>query len=835
MRRPRPGVGSELLPVALILIGLAGTLGLVVSMHRKAAAPRPADRTPAPAVVATVPPPPPADPEVPAQPPPPVVVQPPPAPVPVEDPTKPALARLKSQEGDQRQAAAEADRKAEALNTARRAALADAQKWRRREALVRGQVDRLDQKAQALETEADSLAMERDVLARERDAAKAAMVKARAKNGGYAVMPNKGANGTWQRPVMIECRDGLAILQPKGISFSMVDLAGTFSARSSPFVLAVGRELIQAHRAETPDGAQVVPYIYFVIRPDGIRPYYEARSKLEPLGMAFGYELVEQDWEIDFPDFDDLANWDDSSTPRRKGPGSGTGNGPGTIAGNGGSRSVDPGSAGLGDGPGRVAGAHGFVWPTDRPGSGSNVGGGPGGFQGLADPRRDSGRTQSGQGVQDTSPGNPTGGLARGDGSGFVWPADRPGGTRGGDGGMWPTQMSGRKPEGVTELPDDFVGNGPSGAGLGSSANASAPGGPLGSGTASFPPLPDLTQSGAGGSTPDPSMTGNGSRRGSNNLGGSGGGGTPGRPPGLVPVNPDGLPGLDSPDQTGGTTGSGVKGSSGSPTLTGTSSGSGSPARTLTGNATGSGSPPNGSGRPPSGTLPAGLANLDPKLAGTPPSGPLNAAPPPGWVRIDPAQLARAVDGDQFDPERPPAPPRNAQQGQGNSGSTNDGSRGSTGQASGSGSSQPQQPGQAGPGVPTLGMDSSKQGDYRPKARSSPAWSPKVTQTIKVPLDLVVACGPKGVVIHPGGYRLTTAALAREGALQRDLQTIVRNHELIDPGIRPVPRVQFLVEPGGSETYELARRKTILNSLDWPVSLSIASGQPSTVFPKERF
>ena len=79
--------------------------------------------------------------------------------------------------------------------------------------------------------------------------------------------------------------------------------------------------------SDSPDGAPVVPYFVFLVRPDGIRPYYEARARLEPLGIAFGYELIEQDLKVDVPDFDNLAAWDGTipleeplmPAPRRQG------------------------------------------------------------------------------------------------------------------------------------------------------------------------------------------------------------------------------------------------------------------------------------------------------------------------------------------------------------------------------------------------------------------------------------------------------------------------------------------------------------------------------------
>ncbi len=75
---------------------------------------------------------------------------------------------------------------------------------------------------------------------------------------------------------------------------------------------AIAHELLHIRSADTPDGAPAVPYLVFLVRPDGIRPYYEARTCLEPLGIAFGYELIEQELAVDIPDFDNLTTWDGS-------------------------------------------------------------------------------------------------------------------------------------------------------------------------------------------------------------------------------------------------------------------------------------------------------------------------------------------------------------------------------------------------------------------------------------------------------------------------------------------------------------------------------------------
>ena len=90
----------------------------------------------------------------------------------------------------------------------------------------------------------------------------------------------------------------------------MMELSPLIHPRSSPVVLAIAREMMHIQQSETPDGAPAVPYLVFLVRPDGIRLYYQARSRLEPLGIAFGYELVEQDLAIDIPNFDDVRTWD---------------------------------------------------------------------------------------------------------------------------------------------------------------------------------------------------------------------------------------------------------------------------------------------------------------------------------------------------------------------------------------------------------------------------------------------------------------------------------------------------------------------------------------------
>ena len=320
MRQPRGIVWAERTLVILIMASLAGTVNLVVTVHRRAATrevaggpvPAPMPQPPPPAVLT---PPPTVAPGRSTSPPLKVAAKPTAAvptaipPLRAEDPTKKALSALEIATGREIDAAKQADRRAKSLEMARQSAVAESERWRRREMLVKQQIASLSERPRKIDRDVDTLAAERDVLAHERDALKAAIAKDQGK-GSHAVLPYKGPNGTWRRPIVLECTNGTVTLRPNGPTFTMLDLSSMINPRSSPVILAIARELLRVQMSESPDGAPIVPYFVFLVRPDGIRPYYEARARLEPLGIAFGYELIEQDLKVDVPDFDNVATWD---------------------------------------------------------------------------------------------------------------------------------------------------------------------------------------------------------------------------------------------------------------------------------------------------------------------------------------------------------------------------------------------------------------------------------------------------------------------------------------------------------------------------------------------
>ncbi len=312
MRHLKGAVWTERLLLVLIVASVAGTLNLVMAVHRRVRAIE-ADRTrpkvaapdvkpPRPVVVAAPRP-------VPAPPRSPVPAPPPPPAKPAEDPTAAILARIDRAIAREVEAAKDADRRAEAHEAAIRRSEAESQRWKRREMLVRQQIAVLDRRAEKAETEVAALDAERDVLERERDLLKAATAKASQKTG-YAILPYKGPNGTWRRPIVLECTGDTVKLQPSGRTFTALELSPLIHPRHSPIVLAIASEMLHIQRSRTPDGAPAVPYLVFLVRPDGIRPYYRLRERLEPLGIAFGYELIEQELAVNIPNLDDLTTWD---------------------------------------------------------------------------------------------------------------------------------------------------------------------------------------------------------------------------------------------------------------------------------------------------------------------------------------------------------------------------------------------------------------------------------------------------------------------------------------------------------------------------------------------
>ena len=88
---------------------------------------------------------------------------------------------------------------------------------------------------------------------------------------------------------------------------------------------------------------------------------------------------------------------------------------------------------------------------------------------------------------------------------------------------------------------------------------------------------------------------------------------------------------------------------------------------------------------------------------------------------------------------------------------------------------------------------------------------PDVPQTKIVDrrFEIVLVCGPRGVIVQPGTYRVTTDALKdRDGLLKKQIVALVKAKRTADPKITIEPRVRFLVQPGGDQKAATSRQVT---------------------------
>lgn len=116
----------------------------------------------------------------------------------------------------------------------------------------------------------------------------------------FAIVPYEGPNQTRRRPIYIECRADGVVLQPEGILLTQHDFEGPMGPGNP---LAAGVRAAEQYLKRNQQSSQREsgePYPMLLVRPDGIESYYAARNALRSWGADFGYELVDQEWKLDY-------------------------------------------------------------------------------------------------------------------------------------------------------------------------------------------------------------------------------------------------------------------------------------------------------------------------------------------------------------------------------------------------------------------------------------------------------------------------------------------------------------------------------------------------------
>jgi hypothetical protein len=114
----------------------------------------------------------------------------------------------------------------------------------------------------------------------------------------YSLVPYRGRRGDNRKPIYIECAAHGIMFHPDRLSLDVVHIS------SMEIRAEVERRIAQRNAADASAGT---PYLLMLVRPDGIETYYHTLTYLSGLKIDFGYEFIESDWVLDFPEKEDGA------------------------------------------------------------------------------------------------------------------------------------------------------------------------------------------------------------------------------------------------------------------------------------------------------------------------------------------------------------------------------------------------------------------------------------------------------------------------------------------------------------------------------------------------
>lgn len=158
---------------------------------------------------------------------------------------------------------------------------------------------RLDGKSQDEQVGREQLAQLQQAIAEAEEELAEARVKAAQQPPVYAIIPYEGPHGTRRRPVYIECRDGEIVIQPEAVRLTPRDFLGPLGP-GNPLDAAL--RAVREYLARAGDAiATGEPYPLLVVRADGIESYALARAAMRSWDDEFGYELIDDTMQLQFP------------------------------------------------------------------------------------------------------------------------------------------------------------------------------------------------------------------------------------------------------------------------------------------------------------------------------------------------------------------------------------------------------------------------------------------------------------------------------------------------------------------------------------------------------
>ena len=115
----------------------------------------------------------------------------------------------------------------------------------------------------------------------------------------FAIIPYQGTNGTHRRPIYLECIDKGVIIQPEGVMVGVADLRPPYGPGNplDAAIRTVRSRFVPANGALTSTA-----YPLLIVRPSGVRTYAMARQAMSGWDDQFGYELIDEQLELTFPE-----------------------------------------------------------------------------------------------------------------------------------------------------------------------------------------------------------------------------------------------------------------------------------------------------------------------------------------------------------------------------------------------------------------------------------------------------------------------------------------------------------------------------------------------------
>ncbi|MBC8350898.1 MAG: hypothetical protein H8E66_02865 [Planctomycetes bacterium] len=176
------------------------------------------------------------------------------------------------------------------------------EKWRQ----LKAQADELQKLGSEKTASSEQAGEELQKLRSAIDAASRRLDEARkeaaTRTQSFAIVPYEGVNGTKRRPIYIECTEQGIAIQPEGVVLRRGDLEGP---------LGPGNPLDAALRATREHWAKQggtathgEPYPLLIVRPNGTRAYNYAREALKAWDDEFGYELIDAEMQLEYPNRD---------------------------------------------------------------------------------------------------------------------------------------------------------------------------------------------------------------------------------------------------------------------------------------------------------------------------------------------------------------------------------------------------------------------------------------------------------------------------------------------------------------------------------------------------